>query len=291
MAGAACCRTSSDLEGNASGASHGIARTPTKCHGAAKDFQHLAVTVRGMRILVAAASLCAILVSNSIPAVSALQTCSLDGLWLGRARNNDGVGMWLEFAADGSVVRAQGRIVDGGYAIKGDTLLLNGHVSVPVKGSNVPGKLSQKVSFKLAGAEMTRRAEQANVEAMMDAPAPPAGRGGGAGGDAPPPPVAPIAELTETKLTKVKDGSAGDPLSGVWTWTSKSGRTVLERFNGKNRFAILEPMGAQKGTYTLEGNKLSVTAGGTTTTVNVTCMGMSLTIETPNGPMRFLKFQ
>ena len=35
--------------------------------------------------------------------------------------------------------------------------------------------------------------------------------------------VPPIAELTETKLTKLKVGNAGDPLSGVWAWTSKSG--------------------------------------------------------------------
>jgi hypothetical protein len=230
------------------------------------------------------------LLLNSVPAVSAPQTCSLDGLWLGRTRNNDGVGMWLEFESGGSVVRAQGRIVDGGYAIKGNTLLLNGHVSAPAKGGVVPGKLSQKVSFKLAGAEMTRLAEQAKVE-VMDVPVMPAGRGGAAGDDVPPMAVPPIAELTETKLTKVKDGSGGDSLSGVWTWTSKGGRTVLERFNGKNRFAMLEPIGSQKGTYTLEGNKLSVTADGTTTAVNVACTGITLSIETPNGPMRFLKFQ
>ena len=41
------------------------------------------------------------------------QTCSLPGLWLGQDRNKDGVGLWLEFAPDGSVVRAQGRIVNG----------------------------------------------------------------------------------------------------------------------------------------------------------------------------------
>jgi hypothetical protein len=141
------------------------------------------------------------------------------------------------------------------------------------------------VSFKVAGAEMTRSAEQTKVEAITDAPAPPPGA------DAAPMAVAPIAELTETTLTKVKDGNVGDPLSGVWTWTSKSGRTVLERFNGKNRFAMLEPMGGQKGTYTLEGNKLSVTADGTTATANVACTGLMLNIETANGPMRFLKFQ
>ena len=195
--------------------------------------------------------------------------------------------MWLEFAPDGSVVRAQGRIVDGNYAMKGDTLMLNGHVSVAAgKGKIVPGKLSQKMSFKVAGGEMTRSAEQASVEAFSDAPALPPGADAGA------PPVPPIAELTETKLTRVKEGSGGDPLSGIWTWTSKSGRAVLERFNGKNRFAMLEPMGGQKGTYTLADGKLSVTADGNTSTVNVTCTGpMWLNIETPNGPMRFLKFQ
>ena len=193
--------------------------------------------------------------------------------------------MWLEFAPDGSVVRAQGRIVDGGYAIKGDSLMLNGHVSVPAKGGLMPGKLSQKMSFMVAGSEMTRRADQASVEAFSDGPAMPPGAEAA-------PPVPPIAELTETKLTKVKDGNPGDPLSGVWTWTSKSGRAVLERFSGKGRFAMLEPMGGQKGTYTLADGKLSVTADGNTSTVNVTCTGgMWLNIETPNGPMRFLKFQ
>ena len=193
--------------------------------------------------------------------------------------------MWLEFAPDGSVVRAQGRIVDGGYSIKGETLTLNGHVSAPAKGKIVPGKLTQKVSFKVAGAEMTRRAEQTNVELMTDVPAPPPGA------EAAPPALPPIAELGETKLTRVKDGDAGDPLSGVWTWTSKSGRTVLERY-GKNRFAMLEPIAGQKGTYTLADGKLSVTADGTTSTANVLCTGaMWLTVETPNGPMRFLKFQ
>ena len=239
-----------------------------------------------MRILAVSAFLSVTLLLSSVPAVSAPQTCSLDGLWLGRTRSNDGVGMWLEFAPDGSVVRAQGRIADGGYAIKGNTLLLNAHVSVAAdKGRIVPGKLSQKVSFKITGAEMTRLAEKASVDAMMDVPALPAGD------DAAPMAVAPIAELTETKLTKAKDGTGGDPLSGVWTWTSKSGRAVLERFNGKNRFAMLEPTGGQKGTYTLEGNKLSVTADGTTTTVNVACTGLMLSLETPNGPVRFLKFQ
>jgi hypothetical protein len=226
-----------------------------------------------------------------VDAGATLHACSLQGLWLGRARNKDGVGMWLEFEADGTVERAQGRIVDGGYTIKGDTLVLNGHVSVPAKGAIVPGKLSQKVSFKVAGTEMTRLAEQASVEAMMDdAPLPSAGRG--APNDAAPPPVAPIADLTETRLTRVKDGSGGDPLSGVWTFTSKSGRMVLERFSGRGRFAMLEPMGGQKGTYTLEDNNLSVTTDGSTSAVNVICTdGIWLTIDTPNGPMRFLKFQ
>jgi hypothetical protein len=238
-----------------------------------------------MRILTVPVALSLTLLLQSVPVVSAPQTCSLDGLWLGRARTNDGVGMWLEFAPDGSVVRAQGRIADGGYAIKGNTLLLNAHVSVAAKGRIVPGKLTQNVSFKLAGNEMTRLADKASVEAMMDVPTPPAGD------DAAPMAVPPIAELTETRLTKIQDGTGGDPLSGVWAWTSKSGRTVQERFNGRNRFAMLEPMGGQKGTYTLADNKLSVTADGTTSTVNVACTGMWLSIETPNGPMRFLKFQ
>lgn len=90
----------------------------------------------------------------------------------------------------------------------------------------------------------------------------------------------------------MQDGSGGDPLSGVWTWTSKIGRPVLERFNGKNRFAMLEPMAGQKGTCTLADGTLSVTADGATPTVNTTCVGsMWLTIEMPSGPMRFLKFQ
>ena len=250
-----------------------------------------------MRMLTATASLCLILLVNSVPALSALQApqpppppqpcSSVDGLWLGRARTNDGVGMWLEFTPDGSVVRAQGRIVDGGYSLKGETLVLNGHVSVAAdKGKLVPGKLTQKVSVKLAGAEMTRVADKASVEAFSDAPALPPGA------DTAPMAVPPIAELTETKLTRVQQGSGGDPLSGIWTWTSKSGRPVLERFNGKNRFAMLEPMAGQKGTYTLAEGKLSVMADGATSTANTTCVGsMWLTIETPNGPMRFLKFQ
>ena len=47
--------------------------------------------------------------------------------------------------------------------------MLNGHVSVAAgKGKLVPGVLSQKAAFEIAGAEMTRLAEKANVEAMMD---------------------------------------------------------------------------------------------------------------------------
>ena len=238
----------------------------------------------------------AVAASTSSPAP---QTCSLPGLWLGQDRNKDGVGMWLEFAPDGSVVRAQGRIVNGEYAIKGDALVLSSRVRVPAGNVSVPGQLSQRVPFKLAGAEMTRRAEQARVEATIEEPsqgghvAP--GGSGGRGGTKPevaslPMAVPPIAELTETKLTKVMDGDNGDRLSGVWTWTSKSGRTVQERFAGK-RFAVLEPMGSQNGSYKLEDNKLSVTADGSTTAVNVTCTGSMLSLEAPNGPMRFLKFQ
>ena len=159
--------------------------------------------------------------------------------------------------------------------------------------------------FKLAGAEMTRRAEQARVEATLEESSKgshvaPGGSGGhvapaGAAGTKAevaslPMAVAPIADLTETKLTKVMDGDGGDRLSGVWARTSASGGTVLERFAGK-RFAMLEPMGIQKGTYKLEDNKLSVTADGTTTAVNVACMGSMINFETPNGPMRFVRFQ
>ena len=91
------------------------------------------------------------------------------------------------------------------------------------------------------------------------------------------------------KLTKVMDGdeAIGSPACGRGR---QRARNVLERFAGK-RFAILEPMGLQKGTYKLEDNKLSVTADGTTTAVNVACMGSMINFETPNGPMRFVRFQ
>jgi hypothetical protein len=236
---------------------------------------------------------------KSVRAVSTAQTCSLSGLWLGQDRDKDAVGMWLEFAPDGSVVRAQGRIVNGDYALKGDSLVFSFRVRVPAgNAGSVPGDLSQRVSFKLAGTEMTRLAEQAKVKATIDEPGGGRGTAGGRGGTADTKPavaalpvaVAPIAELTETKLTRVTDGDGGDRLSGVWTWTSKGGRTVTERFAGK-RFAVLEAIGSQKGTYKLEDNKLSVTADGTTTAVNVGCAGSMLSLEAPNGPMRFVKFQ
>ena len=45
--------------------------------------------------------------------------------------------------------------------------MLSSKVRVPAGNVSVAGELSQRVPFKLAGAEMTRRAEQARVEATL----------------------------------------------------------------------------------------------------------------------------
>lgn len=237
------------------------------------------------------AALFVTLILSFVPAQSTPQACSLDGLWLGTDRK-DAVGMWLEFASDGSVVRAQGRIVDGEYVLKGDALILTSRVRVPTSnGGNVPGDMTQRVTVKVTGAEMARKADQATVEVARDESSDRRGRTRTTNPDVTATPVPAITDLTETKLTKVMEGDGGDQLSGVWAWKNRTGRAVLERFAGKRRFAVLEPMGGQRGTFKLEDNKLSVTADGSTTAVNVTCAGPVLALETPAGPMRFVKFQ
>lgn len=227
----------------------------------------------------AALFLSLILGFNSPPPV---QTCSLPGLWLGADRGKDAVGMWLEFAPDGSVVRANGRIVDGEWALKGDVLTLTSRPSV-----------SQRVTLKMEGDRITRKADAAIMEVAREERRP---RGASSSSQPDPssmpaPPVA-IASLDEHSLTRVTPAEAGQPaIVGIWGYKNTAGRAVLERYSAKRRFAVLEPIAAQRGTFTVAGTKLSVTADGATTEVPIVCGRDAFELEANGARMKFVKFQ
>lgn len=218
------------------------------------------------------------------PAPSA-DTCALPGLWLGQDRNAEAVGMWLEFAPDGSVVRANGRIVDGDWNLKGDVLTLTSRPSV-----------SQRVTIKVEGDQATRKADAAVMEVARDD----SGGGGRRRGSSnnndaaaaiQAPPVA-ITWLDEHALTRVTPVEANQPaIVGIWGYKNKAGRTVLERYSAKRKFAVLEPLAAQRGTFTVTGSKLAVTADGATTEVPIVCGRDSFELEVNGGRMKFAKFQ
>lgn len=225
------------------------------------------------------------------------QTCSLPGLWLGDDRSKDAVGMWLEFAPDGSVVRANGRIVDGEWNLKGDVLTLTGRLTPSQRKAmhleSLDPVVSQRVTMKVGGDQITRKADAAIMEVAREerrrgqqsASAAPSAA------DMPTPPVA-IAWLDEHTLTRVTPAEAGQPaIVGVWGYKNKSGRAVLERYSAKRRFAVLEPMAAQRGTFTVAGTKLSVTADGATTEVPIVCGRDAFELEANGARMKFVKFQ
>lgn len=229
------------------------------------------------------------LVLGFAPAAPAPQTCSLPGLWLGQDRNDDGVGMWLEFAEDGTVVRANGRIVDGEYTLKGDKLTL---VSQPVLADQDSRLLlNQSVTFKVQGDQITRKAEAASLEV----PRQEVRTRRGTRSEAVAPKVLPVPAITlldEHSLSRVVAAEAGQPpLVGVWGYKNKNGRTVLERYSPNRHFAVLEPLAAQRGTFTVTGGNLSVTADGATMAVPIACTPAAFELMVNGNKMKFVKFQ
>src|SRR5687767_14667692 len=212
------------------------------------------------------------LILSFAPAPPALQTCSLPGLWLGENRDKDAIGMWLEFAPDGSVVRANGRIVNGDWQVKGDVLMLESR-----------GPMKQNVALKIEGDTLTRTAEAASWEVSREL----TNTRRGTRETNPDvsklqqPPVA-ISTLEPHSLTRVTPVEPNQPaIVGIWGYKNKSGRPVLERYTAKRHFAVLEPIAAQRGTYKVEGNKLAVTADGATTEVPIVCGRNAFELEVP----------
>jgi len=222
------------------------------------------------------------LVLSFSPPAPAVQSCPLPGLWLGADRNKDAVGMWLEFAEDGSVVRANGRIVDGKWEIKDGMLLLESR-----------GPMTQRVVFRIDGDAMTRTAEAAIWEvskelvntrrgtretnpdvSRMQQPAPA------------------IADLEQHSLSRVTPAASNQPaIVGIWGYKNKAGRPVLERYTASRRFASLEPVMAQRGTYKVASNRLAVTADDATTEVPIVCGRSSFELDVNGTKLKFEKFQ
>ncbi len=195
--------------------------------------------------------------------------------------------MWLEFAEDGSVLRANGRIVNGSWALSGDELTLTG-----------PASLSQRVKVKLDGDQMTRKAEAAVFKVMYNDSNEDKGRPDAAQAvtrpvtreatSPPPPAITMLDEHSLSRMTAAQPGQA--PIVGAWSYKNRNGRTTLERYSPR-RFVVLDPIVAQKGTFAIENNKLSVTADGSTMLVPIACGRNTFELEVGGRKMRFLKFE
>lgn len=197
--------------------------------------------------------------------------------------------MWLEFADDGSVVRANGRIVDGEYALKGDALTLVSQPSLAGEGSRMV--LNQRVTLKVQGDQITRKAEAATLEVPRQEVR--TLRGTSTVAVAPKVlPVPAITLLDEHSLSRVVAAEAGQPpLVGVWGYKNKNGRTVLERYSSKGHFAVLEPLAAQRGTFTVADDNLSVTADGATMAVPIVCTPASFELVVNGNKLKFVRFR
>lgn len=232
------------------------------------------------------------LILTFTPTPPAAQSCSLPGLWLGQDRNKESVGMWLEFAPDGSVVRANGRIVDGDWQIKGDTLILTSQAAVAAEGEGVERyKLTQHVALKVSGDAVVRTAEAA----VIDVPRREVRTSRGTRTREVAPEVLPqpaITSLDEQPLTRVTPVEQGQPaIVGIWGYRNKAGRKVLERYSPNRHFVVLEPLAAQRGTFTVAANKLAVTADGATTEVPIICGKTSFELDVNGAKMKFAKFE
>lgn len=227
------------------------------------------------------ALLVAIVLSFTPPAPAG-QTCTLPGLWLGADRNKDAVGMWLEFAEDGSVVRANGRIVDGKWEIKDSALILESR-----------GPMIQRVAFKIEGDVMTRTAEAAVWEVPKELVNTRRGtREANPDVSRMQQPVPAITNLEQHSLSRVTPAQQNQPaIVGIWGYKNKAGRPVLERFTPSRRFASLEPVVAQRGAYKVASNKLAVTADDATTEVPIVCGRNSFELDVNGMKLKFEKFQ
>jgi len=217
-----------------------------------------------------------------------MQGCSLSGLWLGQDRDDNAVGMWLEFGGEETVVRANGKIIDGEWTMKGDQLTLDAQ---PSSASENAVALSQRVRVKVAGDVITRTAEPAILEVARQETRTRRGTSSTAVAPKvmPAPPIGILEEHTVSRVVAAEPGQ--QPLVGIWGYKNKAGRTVLERYSPNRRFAVLEPIAAQRGTYKVSGNTLSVTADAATTDVPITCSKEAFELSVGAGKMKFVKFQ
>ena len=226
------------------------------------------------------------------PAPPDSQTCALPGLWLGQDRDKNAIGMWLEFAPDGAVVRAQGKIVDGAWELKGDTLTLTSQAVMVAEGEGVERyNLTQKVAVKVTGESVSRKAEAAVVEVPKQEVRTRRGTSErSVRPDVLPQPA--ITSLEEQPLTRVTPVEPNQPaIVVIWGYKVKGGRPVLERYSASRKFAVLQPLGAQRGTFKVEGSTLSVTADGKTTDVPITCGRDTFELDVNGAKMKFVKFQ
>lgn len=196
--------------------------------------------------------------------------------------------MWLEFAEDGSVVRANGRIVDGEWQLKGETLTLKSSV----REGALRGELSQPVAIKISGDQITRKAEAAVMEVASEETSSGRRRVQSNPDTSRMNPQPPIAWLDEHTIQRVTPAQANQPaLVGIWGYKNKAGRPVLERYTPSRHFAVLEPLAAQRGTFKVAGNKLAVTADGATTEVPIVCGRDAFELDVNGSKLRFQKFQ
>ena len=164
------------------------------------------------------------------------------GLWLGQARNQGGLGSWLDFHADGTVEVGFGALVgsllDDTYRLE-DTMLTLRVFSGTATPDGVPTFESVEKMVQIEG-------EHAIVTSIWryDHPVPAIHS---------PEEQAAFQHLRQpVTMTRVGPATPGaSPIAGTWSYPHYTGRTAYETFTRGGKWYLRVPMDLRQGRYTV----------------------------------------
>lgn len=184
----------------------------------------------------------------SLSALSAQQARAADatapflGRWEPMIRSAGGIGQVLEFRADGTMTQWEAMLVDLNYQVVKGSLLVTTYRH-PASGATE----SQVAGLRFEGDTMFQLHPTSFHKTVF----------------------------TRKRVGRPQD----DPIVGVWTTPHESGSTAYLLYTPDGRVVFRLPMRADLGHWTVEGDQLTMTAGGGTSTVRYAVRGDRLVLD------------
>jgi len=170
---------------------------------------------------------------------------ALVGRWDAVTRSAGGIGQIIELRADGSMTHWYAAMVEFTYVVQGSLLITS---FTPATGGAVEQTTTE---IRFEGDELIQKSTQSGIE---------------------------------TRMTRKRAGGPQDaPIVGVWAYPHETGGTAFMMYTADGRLIFRLPIRADRGRWSVSGDKLTLGPMATTTRLTYRMQGDQLVLADDQG--------